>query len=392
MKEQINFLKLICISILLFLLPSCINKNNSGLPEIETETISAIAQTSAISGGKRLSDGGNEITAKGVAWSINNKPTVLDPHSLDGSGDASFVSTLTELTPKTDYHVRAYATNVEGTAYGDDKTLRTLSFTSAGQIIANHTVVDRFDDIPAYYMAEVKKMLLVVAGQSHGLGYLRGLAALESLYSAYDANYTDKPEAYTTSHLRMSRTTWGDVNNATGWINSYGEEDWFETAQAIVQTKTGIRYYNSLGIPMSAFGLGWCWNTIDGEYITPYLSATQSYIDYCTTNSIPTKIFFTTQPVDTYGSGYNTYLLNERIRDYVSEDTTRILFDYADILSYDDGSSVEYTITADGHSFQAITPTNNYPDLQAHISAVGELRLGKAMWWMLARIAGWDGN
>jgi hypothetical protein len=26
-----------------------------------------------------------------------------------------------------------------------------------------------------------------------------------------------------------------------------------------------------------------------------------------------------------------------------------------------------------------------------HIGTVGALRLGKAMWWMLARIAGWDG-
>ena len=35
------------------------------------------------------------------------------------------------------------------------------------QIIADHTVVDRYDDIPAYYIAEVKKMLVWFAGESH---------------------------------------------------------------------------------------------------------------------------------------------------------------------------------------------------------------------------------
>jgi len=257
-----------------------------------------------------------------------------------------------------------------------------------GQIIADHTAVDKYDDIPQYYINEVKKMLLVVAGESHSLGYMRGLVAMESSFPAYDVNYTDTPEAYTTSHLRISRTTWGDVNNITGWINSYGEEDWYTSTTAINRTKAGISYYNTQGIPMSAFGFGHCY----GDGGTDYITATQSYIDYCTTNGISTKVYFTTGAVDTYDAGYDKYLMHKQIRDYVNLNSDRILFDYADILCYDDGNPVEYTITDNGHTIQAITPKNNYPDGPSHISSAGELRLAKAMWWMLARIAGWNGN
>ena len=73
-----------------------------------------------------------------------------------------------------------------------------------------------------------------------------------------------------------------------------------------------------------------------------YLEATQEYIDYCKTNGYNTKVFFTTGPVDNYEGRilnealYQGHLKNEHIRDYVRSDNDRILFDYADILCYDD--------------------------------------------------------
>jgi hypothetical protein len=36
-----------------------------------------------------------------------------------------------------------------------------------------------------------------------------------------------------------------------------------------------------------------------------YLSATQEYIDYCKNHNIPTKVFFTTGPVDNAGGMSN---------------------------------------------------------------------------------------
>ncbi len=244
------------------------------------------------------------------------------------------------------------------------------------------------------------------------------------------------PEAYTTSYLRASRATWGDYSNSSGWIYSYGEEDWFTNSMAIARTKAGLLYTKNTGPTLSAIGFGWCYDMVEtnisgtadpvygvrwcGESVggpegnlawgldaadysitgntvclDTYLKATQEYIDYCKSNNISTKVFFTTGTVDGGFSpvekGYASHLKNERIRNYVKADPTRILFDYADILCYDDDGEAT-TYTWEGHVFPIITPTNLTPTSTGHISNAGAVRLAKAMWWMLARIAGWDGN
>ncbi|MGB3924721.1 MAG: hypothetical protein WBL00_12470, partial [Bacteroidales bacterium] len=107
-----------------------------------------------------------------------------------------------------------------------------FSAISFSQIIADHTVVDRYVDIPQQYIDEVKKMWLVYAGESHSAAIRTGLALLESINPKYQVNITESgtPESYTNSHLRASRATWGNLTSSTGWIYSYGEEDWFTSS------------------------------------------------------------------------------------------------------------------------------------------------------------------
>jgi hypothetical protein len=95
-------------------------------PTVTTTTATGITQTTAISGGNVTSDGGATVTARGVCWSTSPNPTTADNHTTDGSGTGGFVSNLTGLSPGTQYHYRAYATNQIGTSYGED-----LTFTSA---------------------------------------------------------------------------------------------------------------------------------------------------------------------------------------------------------------------------------------------------------------------
>lgn len=91
------------------------------LPSVTTTYISAISNTSATGGGNVSYDGGAAVTARGVCWSTSSNPTVsLTTKTLDGTGLGTFISSIDGLTENTLYHVRAYATNIAGTAYGNE--------------------------------------------------------------------------------------------------------------------------------------------------------------------------------------------------------------------------------------------------------------------------------
>jgi hypothetical protein len=74
--------------------------------------------------------------------------------------------------------------------------LTMVSMFNYGQIIADHTVVDKFDDIPSFYINEVKKMMIAFPGESHSAAYRKGMELLEALYPVYACNVATG-EAYT---------------------------------------------------------------------------------------------------------------------------------------------------------------------------------------------------
>ena len=99
----------------------------SGLPTVTTKDITSIAPLSANGGGNVTSDHGFPVTARGVCWSIVSNPTINDAHTTNGTGMGEFNSAISGLQNSTTYHVRAYATNSKGTAYGEDKSFTTTS-------------------------------------------------------------------------------------------------------------------------------------------------------------------------------------------------------------------------------------------------------------------------
>lgn len=90
-----------------------------GLPILTTGTATSTA-TSFTCGGDVTDNGGYTVTERGICYSLtNSEPTILDTKVASGSGNGSFNVSATMLTPSMSYYVRAYATNMNGTAYGN---------------------------------------------------------------------------------------------------------------------------------------------------------------------------------------------------------------------------------------------------------------------------------
>jgi len=101
--------------------------NSAPALAVTTSPVTGITTTTATGGGNVTSDGGVAVTRRGVCWNTAGNPTTGDSCTTDGSGTGTFTSSITGLTPGTPYHVRAYATNASGTAYGDDVTFTTAA-------------------------------------------------------------------------------------------------------------------------------------------------------------------------------------------------------------------------------------------------------------------------
>lgn len=111
------------IVILLLLIISCSedkpNEPTIRVPTMTTASVTKAMQSTALCGGEVTSDGGATVIARGVCWCAFLTPTTADSNTADGSGTGSFASSISGLASSTKYYVRAYATNSNGTGYGD---------------------------------------------------------------------------------------------------------------------------------------------------------------------------------------------------------------------------------------------------------------------------------
>jgi uncharacterized protein (TIGR02145 family) len=98
------------------------------IPTLTTSEPLNVTQTAADGGGTIISNGGAAVITSGLVWGTTPNPTVaLTTKSTDGSATGSFSSPITGLTASTTYYVRAYATNIAGTGYGNEFGFTTTS-------------------------------------------------------------------------------------------------------------------------------------------------------------------------------------------------------------------------------------------------------------------------
>jgi hypothetical protein len=95
---------------------------------LSTFVASEITFNSATLGGSVLSDGGLDITSRGICYGTSPNPTIeSNIKIINGYGLGSFTNLITGLNHETTYYFRSFGTNSNGTVYGSQESFSTLS-------------------------------------------------------------------------------------------------------------------------------------------------------------------------------------------------------------------------------------------------------------------------
>jgi len=248
---------------------------------------------------------------------------------------------------------------------GGDNTGGTAS---ASSLTADHNSVAAFDNIPQSSIETAKSNFNIFYGHtSHGSQIITGMEMLA------DATYeftTKAPEGGL------------QIEEAYGDLGTDGDLSWVDTTRDRL---------NISGNAINVVIWSWCGgvSTNDEAGINAYLNAMNGL-----EQEYPTVTFiYMTGHTDGTGADGNLNVMNQIIRDYCQANS-KILFDFADIESYDPDGNY-YPDTSDDCGWCTTwCASHTCPTCAdcAHSHCFNCSSKGKAFWWMMARMAGWDGN
>lgn len=101
-------------------------KEHPVLASVATGEVTNISINTASCSGNVTNDGGAEVTERGICYGLSENPSLSDSVRYAGTGTGRFTCEMTNLNNATTYYVRAFATNSEGTSYGEIATFRTI--------------------------------------------------------------------------------------------------------------------------------------------------------------------------------------------------------------------------------------------------------------------------
>jgi len=113
--------------LLLTLFYGC-KKDGVTTPAVKTTSVQVDKNNNiATANGEVTSEGASAVTKRGFVWSTVANPTVSDALSSNQFGPGVFTQQISGLNLGATYYLRAYATNANGTTYGNQIDFKTLT-------------------------------------------------------------------------------------------------------------------------------------------------------------------------------------------------------------------------------------------------------------------------
>jgi hypothetical protein len=189
-----------------------------------------------------------------------------------------------------------------------------------------------------------------------------------------------------TGVFKVSRSL---LNPYNSWKSSIGPDDYWNGEAAMNNVRRTLNYYASKGIKVDAILHTWCWHmrTATEEWINQYFASMEIF-----ESEYPDVAFiYMTDTCDREGAdGYNRWQRHEQIRKYCREHN-KILFDFGELETWSADGREQSTTKYNNvtipywHSDWSEGKSNDY----GHINEAATVMKAKAMWWLMAQIAGW---
>ena len=252
-------------------------------------------------------------------------------------------------------------------------------------IIIDHNCLN-IDQIPLAVIDDVQENIKwQYAHLSHGSQLLCGMTEIENQNSLYDiavgGSFNGYPDPIVPPFLPNVPGALCIYNGNCGY--TIDNTNYWKPEESGHCTENTLNSNPTLNV--SAY----CWcEELDGfteSEVQEYLDAMTAYeLQFPTV----TFVYFTSNAKANGAAGYNRHLRCDQIREYCIANN-KVLFDFEDLDCWYNGEHSTYL-----YNGEEIPIQHDFFDGQecGHINYYGYLNKGKAAWWMMARIRGWQPN